>query len=216
MLDYIFSWEALWWLLIPIYVLCSAALIVIVLLQKGKGVGFAGAFGVGAGSDTLFGPRSAKSLPHKLTYVSATVFMILALVMSMLSGRVGKGEAPDLVDENAPMESATMDALFDEAGGGGATGEASSSNETTTTVTPTPVIVNLDEAVAPTAPVESPSAAAPAEAPAAEAAEAPTEAPAEAPAATAPVEAPAAEAAETPTEAPAEAPAAEAPAPAAQ
>lgn len=167
MLDYIFSWEALWWLLIPIYVLCSAALIVIVLLQKGKGVGFAGAFGVGTGSDTLFGPRSAKSLPHKLTYLSATVFMVLALAMSMLSGRVGKGEAPDLVDENAPIESATMDALFGEASSGAA---ASSSTETTA-VTPTPVIVNLDEAVtsaeAPATPTEAPAEAAPAETPAA-------------------------------------------------
>jgi len=77
-------------------------------------VGFAGAFGVGPGSETLFGPRSAKSLPQKLTYIAAALFMVLALVMSTIAGKLGKGAAPALVDETTIMESASLDALFGE------------------------------------------------------------------------------------------------------
>ncbi len=114
MLQSIFNWDTLWWLMLIPYILCCVGLILVVLLQKGKGVGFAGAFGVGPGSETLFGPRSAKSLPQKLTYFAAALFMVLALVMSTIAGKLGKGAAPALVDETAIMESASLDALFDE------------------------------------------------------------------------------------------------------
>ena len=63
MLSAIFSLATLWWLILILYVPACVGLIVIVLLQKGKGVGFAGAFGVGGGSEAIFGPRSSKSLP---------------------------------------------------------------------------------------------------------------------------------------------------------
>ena len=58
MLDAIFSWNTLWVLLLVLYIPSCVGLIIIVLLQKGKGTGFAGAFGIGPGSDTVFGPRN--------------------------------------------------------------------------------------------------------------------------------------------------------------
>ncbi|HPU98592.1 MAG TPA: hypothetical protein PLO53_11645, partial [Candidatus Hydrogenedentes bacterium] len=75
-----------------------------------------GAFGVGAGSDTIFGPWSSKSLPQKITYVSAGLFMGLALLMSMISGRVGRAAAPELVTEEAPAAS-ELNTLFEDASG---------------------------------------------------------------------------------------------------
>ena len=81
MLDAIFSWNTLWWLLILLYVPVCIGLIAVVLLQKGKGVGFAGAFGIGPGSDTVFGPRASRSLPAKLTTIMAVAFMVLALIL---------------------------------------------------------------------------------------------------------------------------------------
>jgi preprotein translocase subunit SecG len=81
------------------YVPACLGLIVIVLLQKGKGTGFAGAFGMGAGGgDTVFGPKSSQSLPVKLTYIAAAMFMIIALIMSIVAGKVGKGVAPELLE----------------------------------------------------------------------------------------------------------------------
>lgn len=197
MLDLIFSWETLWWILVPVYLIASIGLILVVLLQKGKGVGFAGAFGVGPGSETLFGPRSARTLPQKLTYIGAALFMILALVLSMLSGKIGKGAAPDLVVKEAVTDSAALDQLFNE-------GEATPA-AATTVVTPAPA----ESTPAPVAPAAD--APAPTETPAAPAPAAETPAPAPAAPAPAPAPAPAAE-----TPAPAETPAAPAPAAPAQ
>ena len=54
MWEAIFRWETAYWLMLFLYVPCCVGLIVVVLLQKGKGVGFAGAFGLGGASDTVF------------------------------------------------------------------------------------------------------------------------------------------------------------------
>lgn len=102
MLETIFSADTLWWILMIIYVPACLGLIVIVLLQKGKGAGFAGSFGAGAGpgSETVFGPRSGQTLPVKLTYVAAVVFITISVIMSVVSGKVGKGQAPELFEED--------------------------------------------------------------------------------------------------------------------
>ncbi|MBI2425656.1 MAG: preprotein translocase subunit SecG [Candidatus Hydrogenedentes bacterium] len=112
MLDAIFSWTTLWWLIMFLYVPSCLGLIIVVLLQKGKGVGFAGAFGAGPGSEAVFGPRSARSLPQKITYTMAGLFMFLALIMSMLSGKVGRGTAPELLEASESAPSAAVDALL--------------------------------------------------------------------------------------------------------
>ncbi len=195
MLDAIFSWTTLWWILIPVYLIACIGLILVVLLQKGKGVGFAGAFGVGPGSETLFGPRSARTLPQKLTYVGAALFMILALVLSMLSGKVTKGEAPDLVEKETVTDSAALDQLFNE---NAKEGEAASTAPAATTTVVTPAPAAESPAPAPALTVETPAPAA------------------ETPAAPAPAAETPAPAAETPAPAPeTPAPAAETPAPAA-
>lgn len=110
MLKLIFSLTTLWWMILLLYIPACFGLIIIVLLQKGKGQGLAGAFGMG-GVDAIFGPRSSKSLPQKVTYASAAIFMSLALIMSILSGKVGRSAAPELIEEKP---AATMEALFDE------------------------------------------------------------------------------------------------------
>ena len=149
MLQSIFSWDTLWWLMLIPYILCCIGLILVVLLQKGKGVGFAGAFGVGPGSETLFGPRSAKSLPQKLTYFAAALFMAFALVMSTIAGKLGKGAAPALVDETAIMESASLDALFDEQ-----PVDAPAAVPAEPTATAAPIIVETVEAPAEDSPAD--------------------------------------------------------------
>jgi protein translocase SecG subunit len=152
-----------------------------VLLQKGKGVGFAGAFGVGGGSEAIFGPRSSKSLPQKITYGAALLFMFLAVIMSMLSGRVGKSAAPSLVDENAKQQQ-SLQGLFEgeAAAKEGETAPAAATTEGEAATAPagatpaTPAAPAPAEA-APAAPAETAPAAAPAPAPAAPAEQHPTE-----------------------------------------
>jgi preprotein translocase subunit SecG len=192
MMDMIFSWNAVWWFMLLLYVPSCLGLIVIVLLQKGKGVGFAGAFGAGGGSEAVFGPRSSKSLPQRITYAMAGLFMLLALLMSMLSGRVGNSTAPTLVDDTG-MSTGTTSAP---AGSLGALFSDAPSEEVAPAVT--------EEAPAATTEAPAEEAAAPATA-----TEAVVVIPRQETAGETPAPAEAAPAEETPAEAPAETPAAQ-------
>lgn len=100
MMDRIFSWDTLWYFFLVLYVLACPFLITIVLLQKGKGTGFAGSFGAGGGpgSETVFGPRAGQTLPVRMTYIAAGIFVFISLSMSMIATYVGRGRAPELVD----------------------------------------------------------------------------------------------------------------------
>lgn len=67
-----------------VHLIVCFALILIVLLQTGKGSQMGSAFGGGA-SQTLFGTRGATTLFSKLTTVAAIVFMLTSLSLAMLS-----------------------------------------------------------------------------------------------------------------------------------
>ncbi|MCP4644844.1 MAG: preprotein translocase subunit SecG [bacterium] len=99
-------WTTLWWLMFVVYLVSCLGLILIVLMQKGKGSGFAGAFGIGPGSETVFGPRMSRSLPVKMTYIMAGCFLVLAMLMTIVSGRIKGGIAPDKVEVTEEMAAA--------------------------------------------------------------------------------------------------------------
>jgi len=65
-----------------LFVLVCLFLILVILLQSGKGGDVAAAFG-GSGSQTAFGPRGAQKPLEKATVVAAAIFMLLALLFSM-------------------------------------------------------------------------------------------------------------------------------------
>jgi len=73
-------------LLTIIHVLVCVFLIIVVLLQSGKAADLAGAFG-GMGSQTAFGPRGSATLLSKATTISAVVFMITSLSLSIVGTR---------------------------------------------------------------------------------------------------------------------------------
>jgi preprotein translocase subunit SecG len=61
-------------------------LIIVVLLQSGKAADLAGAFG-GMGSQTAFGPRGSATLLSKATTISAVLFMVTSLSLSIMATR---------------------------------------------------------------------------------------------------------------------------------
>jgi preprotein translocase subunit SecG len=73
-------------LLIVLYVLVCLFLILVVLLQQGKGADLAGAFG-GGGSQTSFGPRGTTNIMHRMTTVSFVLFVVLSMTLAILSGK---------------------------------------------------------------------------------------------------------------------------------
>src|SRR5512137_1252663 len=73
--------------IIVIHILVCVFLILIVLLQTGKGAEIGATFG--GSSQTVFGPRGAGTLLSKLTVVAAVVFMITSISLSYLKSRPG-------------------------------------------------------------------------------------------------------------------------------
>lgn len=73
-------------LLVILHVLISIFLILVVLVQQGKGADLAGAFG-GGGSQTAFGARGATTLLHKLTTGFFVAFVITSLALGVLQSR---------------------------------------------------------------------------------------------------------------------------------
>jgi preprotein translocase subunit SecG len=69
-----------------IHVVVSIFLILVILLQAGKGGGMGGAFG-GAGSQTVFGGRGATTFLGKLTSAAAIIFMITSVALSQVASR---------------------------------------------------------------------------------------------------------------------------------
>jgi preprotein translocase subunit SecG len=71
------------YVLIPIYVVVCVFLILVVLLQQGKGADVASAFGA-ASSQTTFGARGASTVFERITTWSFVAFSVLAIAISML------------------------------------------------------------------------------------------------------------------------------------
>ena len=85
-----------------VHVVVCVFLIIVVLLQSGKAADLAGAFG-GMGSQTAFGPRGSATLLSKATTISAVLFMVTSLTLSILGTR-SAGAGSTVLDQNpAPV-----------------------------------------------------------------------------------------------------------------
>jgi preprotein translocase subunit SecG len=82
------------WLIGTAHIIICFLLIVIVLLQKGKGQDFASTFG-GGGTQTAFGARSGSTILHRATTVAAILFMVTSLTLTILMSRPGQGSVLD-------------------------------------------------------------------------------------------------------------------------
>ena len=83
-----------------VHVVVCIFLIIVVLLQSGKAADLAGAFG-GMGSQTAFGPRGSATLLSKATTISAVLFMVTSLTLSILATRSAGLGTTVLDDQNA-------------------------------------------------------------------------------------------------------------------
>jgi len=89
--------------LVIMHVVVCIALIMIVLLQTGKGADMGAAFG-GGSSQTLFGSSGASTFLGKATTVAAVVFMLTSLGLAYISTQ--RGGDSIMVDKKPPIEQA--------------------------------------------------------------------------------------------------------------
>jgi preprotein translocase subunit SecG len=87
-------------LLTVVHVIVCLFLVIVVLLQSGKAADLAGAFG-GMGSQTVFGPRGSATVLSKATTISAILFMLTSLSLSIMATRDGRGSGT-LLDKQRP------------------------------------------------------------------------------------------------------------------
>lgn len=83
-------------LVVIIHVLVALSLIMIILLQTGKGAGMGAAFG--GSSSTVFGSTGRASFLTKVTIIAAVVFTLTSMGLSMMQG----GPSGIMEDYQAP------------------------------------------------------------------------------------------------------------------
>ena len=96
--------------LLAVHIIISIFLILIVLLQPGKGADLAGAFG-GGGSQTVFGARGATTLLHKLTVTFFVLFILTSISLAVLQARPGSSLMQDGVpaaQQAVPVQPGTV------------------------------------------------------------------------------------------------------------
>ena len=89
-----------------VHIIVCLSLIVIILLQTGKGAGLGAAFG-GGGGQTLFGSTGGATFLNKFTTAAAVIFMVTCLSLAYLSSNQKTASIMD--HETAPATSTTPD-----------------------------------------------------------------------------------------------------------
>jgi preprotein translocase subunit SecG len=94
-------------ILIILFILVSAFLILIILLQSSKGDGLSGAMGGGFGAQNIVGVRGAVNILQKLTRWLGIAYGGLALVISLW---IGMESTPDSVIQRRAQDAAPIPA----------------------------------------------------------------------------------------------------------
>ena len=100
------------------HTIIALLIIVLVLLQKGKGAEAGAAFGSGA-SDTVFGAKGSSNFFSRATAILATAFFVSSLSLAYLSSQQADVpdsllesvviETNDISNQEAPNEESNMD-----------------------------------------------------------------------------------------------------------
>jgi preprotein translocase subunit SecG len=90
-------------LLTVFHVIVCIFLILVVLVQQGKGADWAGAFG-GGGTQTAFGARGAGTILSKATTTAAVIFMITSMALAILISQGGGANSVIREGAQAPAQ----------------------------------------------------------------------------------------------------------------
>lgn len=91
--------------LVTVHILLCVGLVVVVLLQVGKGQGLGGLFGSGGGGQTIFGAHAGDVLTKATTFI-AVFWMVLCVLLAVLSSRRTSSLVSD-IEKIAPAETSS-------------------------------------------------------------------------------------------------------------
>ena len=140
----------LYYLVTALYVFVCFVLLMVILLQQGKGGDMASAFG-GGSSQTAFGARGGATLLSKITAGFAVLFMLGALGLAIIGERSDSGT----LLRGTPGPAAPAPAPAAPAPAPGGSTPAPATPESSTTPAPAPATPPAERAPAP-APAETP------------------------------------------------------------
>lgn len=107
-----------WWsLILVVQVLSAIGVIVLVLLQHGKGADMGAAFGSGA-SGSLFGASGSANFLSRSTGALATVFLASTLALALFANQRPAATTPSSVMDQVPVPARPADTI--PGGGAGA------------------------------------------------------------------------------------------------
>ena len=89
-------------LVVVIHILACLSLVLVILLQSGKGGGVSAAFGGGAGA--ALGTRSASTALSKFTAFTAGTFLVTSMVLAIYSSPTASDEEKAAAAENKKLD----------------------------------------------------------------------------------------------------------------
>jgi len=95
----------LFWLLFLVYIAASAVLILVVLVQSGKGGGLSGLVGAGSTLGDTLGATGAEKTLNRWTTYCAVGFLVVTILLVGLGNKVYKRGILDEVEKNLPTTS---------------------------------------------------------------------------------------------------------------
>ncbi len=101
----------LYYAIATLHVIVCVILVLVVLLQSGKGADLAGAFG-GGSTQTAFGSRGPASFLSKMTTAAAIVFMLTSIGLSLITTKTESKSVLETTKQHsaAPVKKAAPEA----------------------------------------------------------------------------------------------------------
>ncbi len=88
------------------FILLSITMVIVILLQAGKGQGLAGAIGGGFAGGSIFGGRGAADFLSKATTWIAALYMIFAILIGMLYKSEAEEAQKSLIEKRVEEQEA--------------------------------------------------------------------------------------------------------------
>jgi preprotein translocase subunit SecG len=90
-------------LLIILFIFVCVSMVIVILLQAGKGQGLAGTFG-GPGAGAVFGGRGAATFLSKATAILATIYLSLSLLIGYVYRTQSEVQRDSLIQQESGQE----------------------------------------------------------------------------------------------------------------